>query len=78
MSLGVISDFIYPIIVAVSVMTTFTTPFCIMAADPAYKIIRRLLPQRVNDWLDRYTEKISAPEPPRTGAIFCGNILRAC
>ena len=57
MSLGVISDFIYPIIVAVSVMTTFTTPFCIMAADPAYKIIRRLLPQRVNDWLDRYTEK---------------------
>ena len=73
MSLGVISDFIYPIIVAVSVMTTFTTPFCIMAADPAYKIIRRLLPQRVNDWLDRYT-----PEPPRTGAIFCGNILRAC
>ena len=57
LSLGVISDFIYPIIVAVSVMTTFTTPFCIMAADPAYKIIRRLLPQRINDWLDRYTEK---------------------
>ena len=57
MSLGVISDFIYPIIVAVSVMTTFTTPFCIMAADPAYRVIRRLLPQRVNDWLERYTEK---------------------
>ena len=57
MSLGVISDFIYPIIVAVSVMTTFTTPFCIMAADPAYRVIRRLLPQRFNDWLERYTEK---------------------
>ena len=57
MSLGVISDFIYPIIVAVSVMTTFTTPFCIMAAEPAYRVIRRLLPQNVNDWLDRYTEK---------------------
>ena len=57
MSLGVISDFIYPIIVAVSVMTTFTTPFCIMAAEPAYRLIRRLLPQSVNDWLDRYTEK---------------------
>ncbi len=57
MSLGVISDFIYPIIVAVSVMTTFTTPFCIMAAEPAYRVIRRLLPQSVNDWLDRYTEK---------------------
>lgn len=57
MSLGVISDFIYPIIVAVSVMTTFTTPFCIMAAEPAYRVIRHLLPQSVNDWLDRYTEK---------------------
>ena len=57
MSLGVISDFIYPIIVAVSVMTTFTTPFCIMAAEPAYRVIRRLLPQSVNDWLERYTEK---------------------
>ena len=57
MSLGVISDFIYPIIVAVSVMTTFTTPFCIMAAEPAYRVIRRLLPQSVNNWLDRYTEK---------------------
>ena len=57
MSLGVISDFIYPIIVAVSVMTTFTTPFCIMAAEPAYRVIRRLLPQSFNDWLDRYTEK---------------------
>ncbi len=57
MSLGVISDFIYPIIVAVSVTTTFTTPFCIMAADSAYKGIRRMLPDRTNEWLDRYTEK---------------------
>ena len=38
-------------------MTTFTTPFCIMAAEPAYRVIRRLLPQSINDWLDRYTEK---------------------
>lgn len=57
MSLGVISDFIYPIIVAVSVMTTFTTPFCIMAAEPAYRALRRLLPESANEWLDRYTEK---------------------
>ena len=28
-----------------------------MAAEPAYRVIRRLLPQSVNDWLDRYTEK---------------------
>ena len=47
MSLGVISDFLYPIIVAVSVVTTFTTPFFIMAADPAYKVVTKLLPAKV-------------------------------
>lgn len=57
MSLGVISDFIYPIIVAVSVVTTFTTPFCIMASERSYQIICRILPKRFINWLDRYTEK---------------------
>ena len=44
MSLGVISSFLYPIIVAVSVITTFTTPFCIMAAEPFYQLVLKLLP----------------------------------
>ena len=57
MSLGVISDFLYPIIVAVSVMTTFTTPFFVMAAEPAYQFTKKLLPQRTLEWLDRYTEE---------------------
>ena len=56
MSLGVISDFLYPIIVAVSVVTTFTTPFFIMAADPAYKALTKILPNKVLTWLDRYTD----------------------
>ncbi len=57
MSLGVISDFLYPIIVAVSVVTTFTTPFFIMAADPAYKMVTKLLPVKVLQWLERYTDE---------------------
>ena len=44
-SLGLTSDFLYPIIVAVSVTTTFTTPFCIMASEPAYNAVSRLLPE---------------------------------
>ena len=56
MSLGVISDFLYPIIVAVSVVTTFTTPFFIMAADPAYKAVTKVLPNKLLKWLDRYTD----------------------
>ena len=56
MNLGVTSDFLYPIIVAVSVITTFTTPFFINAAEPAYHKLTELLPKRFLDWLDRYTD----------------------
>lgn len=56
MSLGVISSFLYPIIVAVSVITTFTTPFCITAAEPAYNKLVSILPTRVVSWLNRYTD----------------------
>lgn len=56
MSLGVTSDFLYPIIVAVSVITTFTTPFCIMAAEPAYNKLVGVLPKHALSWLNRYTD----------------------
>lgn len=60
MSLGVISDFLYPIIVAVSVMTTFTTPFFIMAAEPVYQFTMKALPEPAIRWLKRYTESSAA------------------
>ena len=56
MNLGVTSDFLYPIIVAVSVITTFTTPFFINAAEPDYAKLVSILPQRFLDWLERYTD----------------------
>lgn len=56
MNLGVTSDFLYPIIVAVSVITTFTTPFFINAAEPAYVKLVSILPRRFLDWLERYTD----------------------
>ena len=60
MSLGVISDFLYPIIVAVSVITTFTTPFFISLADPAYLKIKKLLPANLMEWLNRNTSDTDA------------------
>jgi CPA2 family monovalent cation:H+ antiporter-2 len=45
-SLHVTSDFLYPIVVAVSVFTTFTTPYMIRLAAPAYGIVERVLPKR--------------------------------
>lgn len=57
MSLGVISDFLYPIIVAVSVITTFTTPFFIMNAEPCYNRLIKILPASFIERLDRYTSR---------------------
>ncbi len=54
-SLGVTSDYLYPIVVAVSVFTTFTTPYMIRLAVPAYNGLSRHLPRRVTALLDRYT-----------------------
>lgn len=46
-SLGVMRDFIYPVIIAVSVITTFTTPYMIKAADPVSAWLYRVLPDKV-------------------------------
>lgn len=46
-SLGVMREFIYPIIVSVSVVTTFTTPYLIKASGPAASWLSRKLPSRL-------------------------------
>ena len=50
LSLGVISEFLYPVVVAVSVITTFLTPYMIRAAELAYTILEKRLPKR---WIRR-------------------------
>ena len=47
LSLGVIGDFLYPVVVAVSVITTFLTPYMIRLATPAYNALERRLPTHV-------------------------------
>ena len=47
LSLGVISDFLYPVVVAVSVITTFLTPYMIRLATPAYNSLERRLPNKL-------------------------------
>lgn len=48
-SLGVMRDFIYPVVIAVSVITTFTTPYMIKAAGPAYDYLNAHLPKHFID-----------------------------
>lgn len=52
-SLGVTSKFLYPIVVAVSVFTTFTTPYMIRLAEPAYNVVARVLPKSWRQKLER-------------------------
>ncbi len=62
-ALGVTSDFLYPIVVAVSVITIFLTPYMIRLAGPAYEFQERHLPERVKTVLDNY----AASAEPRAG-----------
>jgi len=68
MSLGVLQTTIYPIVVAVSVVTTFTTPYFIRMADPAYALIVRHLPPRLNFLINRYSKQAS--EESQTGLLW--------
>ena len=62
-SLHVTSDFLYPIVVAVSVFTTFTTPYMIRLAAPAYGIVERVLPKR---WQKKLESNTSDEEETET------------
>ena len=53
-SLGVTSSHLYPIVVAVSVITTFLTPYMIRLSEPAYKFVEKRLPVRVKLLLEKY------------------------
>lgn len=54
-SLGVMPKHIYPVIIAASVITTFTTPYWIKAASPLYLFLDRKLPASTKAQLDAYS-----------------------
>lgn len=54
-SLHVTSSFLYPIVVAVSVITTFITPYMIRLSEPANLYVQKALPRSWQRFLDRYS-----------------------
>lgn len=56
-SMGVMRSFIYPVVIAVSVITTFTTPYMIKLADPLYQYLNRKLPEKVLSKLNPRVEE---------------------
>ena len=61
-TLGVMRDFIYPVVIAVSVVTTFTTPYMIRLAGPVCSLLERKLPAAL---LEKLTPSV---EPKRSAA----------
>lgn len=64
LSLKVTSDFLYPLIIAVSLITTFTTPYFIKLADPAYNLIQDKIPDRLKTFRKKESQK------PHSGSVI--------
>lgn len=78
MSLGVLSDKVYPIIVAVSVITTFITPMMIKSADSAYKFLNKALPESWISYINKYSSAatVTHNEERLWSALFKNYLLR--
>lgn len=75
-SLHVTSDFLYPIVVAVSVFTTFTTPYMIRLAEPAYHALTRILPAGLIAKLERNTDESDDKAPDELQQLWNDNFKR--
>lgn len=75
-SLGVLDKSIYPIIVAVSVVTTFTTPFFIKQAEPCYNALYKILPKSWTRLLNGYSHDASESESSEISTLWKSIIKR--
>jgi len=76
MTLQVTSDFLYPVAVAVSVLTTLSTPYLIRAADPLSHRLGALMPQRMARVLGMYGEWLRSIQPRGQSAMLASMIRK--
>ena len=74
--LGVLDKSVYPIIVAVSVITTFTTPFFIKQAEPCYNALYKVLPKSWTRLLNGYSQNASESEASETVQLWRSIVKR--
>ena len=72
LSFGVIDDFLYPIIVSVSIITTFITPYAIKAAVPSYNWVTSHFPE---SWLKRLENNDSGIKVRSGEKVSMGNFI---
>jgi monovalent cation:H+ antiporter-2, CPA2 family len=76
LTLKVTSDFLYPIVVAVSAITTLLTPYLIKLADPLSANMARAMPRPLARLLNRYGEWLQGLQLEGDKAIVAGILLR--
>jgi CPA2 family monovalent cation:H+ antiporter-2 len=76
MSLGVLDYSMYPIIVTVSVITTFLTPFFIKSAIPCYNWLVKRLPKQWSVLLDGYSKNATESENKQSLSLWKSLIKR--
>lgn len=64
-SLGVIRDALYPVIVCVAIVTIFTTPFFIRSSDKVYAVMEKRMPFRMRKFFQRNTSSDKKTEKNR-------------
>ena len=78
MSLNVLSAKVYPIIVAVSVITTFLTPLMIQSSEPIYRKLNKLLPEKWLNSINKTSTNMTHNEERLWSALFKHYFLRLC
>ena len=76
MTLQVTSDFLYPVAVAVSAITTLLTPYLIRGADPLSLKIAAVMPQRMSRVFGLYGEWLRSIQPQGEGAMLASMIRK--
>lgn len=76
MTLQVTSDFLYPVAVAVSALTTLLTPYLIRGADPLSLKIAAVMPKRMSRVFGLYGEWLRSIQPQGEGAMLASMIRK--
>ncbi|MBD8149060.1 cation:proton antiporter [Pseudomonas fluorescens] len=76
MTLQVTSDFLYPVAVAVSAITTLLTPYLIRGADPLSLKIAAVMPRRMSRVFAMYGEWLRSIQPQGEGAMLASMIRK--
>jgi CPA2 family monovalent cation:H+ antiporter-2 len=75
LSLNLTSSFLYPVAVAVSAITTFTTPYMIRASLPAYNLLYRKMPHSWRIAVDRFSREGQPVKPSSDWQLYIKSYL---